>query len=98
MIGLNEHSEYVRKADVNKLLRLAAELGIKTAVEPRQAPASSSETPEQRAKREIAAAAGAQRVEAYKARMAHHFDRIGAPFQEADIQGFVRSRAAKFRP
>ncbi len=88
----------MRKRDVNKLLRLAAELGVKTAIEPRPAPASSGETPEQRAKRELAAAAGAQRVEAYRARLAHHFDRIGAPFQEADIQGFVRSRAAKFRP
>lgn len=84
-------------AQKNKLLRLAAELGVKTAVEPRTAPASSSETPQQRADRETAAAAGAKRVEAYKAELAHHFSRIAAPFEEGQVSGFVGSRAAQFR-
>lgn len=97
MIGVNERSEYVTQAQ-KKMLRLAQELGIKIpGLEPAPTPAVSGETEQQREKREKAAAAGAERLEAYRARLAHHFERLGAPFQEADIQGFVRSRAAQYK-
>lgn len=97
MIGSTERSEDVTQAQ-RKMLRLAHELGIKVpGHEPAPTPAASGETDAAREKREAAAAAGAERVEAYRAHLAYHFERMGAPFQEADIQGFVRSRAAQFK-
>lgn len=92
MIGSIEHSENVTQAQ-KKMLRLAVELGIKVpGHEPAPTPARLGETEQQREKREAAARAGDERVAAYRARLAHYCERGGAPFQEADVQGFVRQR------
>lgn len=96
-MGPSSEARSLTNAQKNKLLRLAAELGVKTAIEPRPAPASSGETPAQRAARELAAAAGAQLVEAYRAQLAHHFARISAPFEESQVADFVGSKAAQFK-